>query len=93
MSPDKNRALGACVQFEGDVLLVQSEHDDIIPPPVFASYRAAFKNVRSLTYRLIDGADHALSEEPWQQAYSTLLIKWMTEMVLGARETETAPAM
>jgi pimeloyl-ACP methyl ester carboxylesterase len=92
VSPDKNRALGACVQFEGDVLLVQSEHDDIIPPPVFANYRAAFKNVRSLTYRLIDGADHALSEEPWQQAYSTLLIKWMTEMVLGARETEATPA-
>jgi uncharacterized protein len=71
--------------FEGDVLLVESEHDDIIPHPVFANYRAAFKNVRSLTYRLIEAADHGLSEQAWQQAYRTLLVKWMTEMVPGAQ--------
>ena len=85
VSPDKNRALGACSTFTGDVLLVESEHDDIIPHPVFANYRAAFKNVRSLTYRLVEGADHGLSQEAWQQAYGTLLLRWMTEMVVGAK--------
>jgi pimeloyl-ACP methyl ester carboxylesterase len=90
VSPEENRALGACVQFDGDALLVESEHDDIVPHPVFANYRAAFKNVRSLTYRLIKNADHGLSEVTWQQAYTSLLIKWMTEMILAARDGKSS---
>jgi uncharacterized protein len=91
ISPDENRALGACAAFEGDVLIVESEHDDIIPHPVIANYMAAFEKAHSLTYRVIEGADHGLSEEPWQQAFTTLLVNWATEMVLGAREGADAP--
>jgi len=91
ISPDENRALGACAAFRGDVLIVESEHDDIIPHPVIANYMAAFEKARSLTYRVIKGADHGLSEEPWQQAFTTLLVNWATEMVLGAREGAEAP--
>jgi pimeloyl-ACP methyl ester carboxylesterase len=86
ISPDENRALGACAAFRGDVLIVESEHDDIIPHPVVANYMAAFERAHSLTYRVIEGADHGLSKEPWQEAFTTLLINWATEMVLGARE-------
>jgi pimeloyl-ACP methyl ester carboxylesterase len=92
VKPDENRALKACAAFEGDVLIVESEHDDIIPHPVFENYIAAFKNARSLTYRVIDGADHGLSKPPWQQAYTTLLVNWATEMVLGAKEEDAAPS-
>ena len=53
-----NRALRACSVFKGDVLLLESEHDDIIPPAVIKSYRAAFTQTRSLTYRCMQGADH-----------------------------------
>ena len=93
ISPDENRALGACAAFRGDVLIVESEHDDIIPHPVIANYMAAFEKARSLTYRVIKGADHGLSEEPWQQAFTTLLVNWATEMVLGAREGGAGPEM
>jgi pimeloyl-ACP methyl ester carboxylesterase len=91
VSPDENRALQACRAFRGDVLIVESEHDHIIPHPVIENYLAALKRARSLTYRVIAGADHALSEEPWQQAYTSLLLNWATEMVLGAREEGQAP--
>jgi pimeloyl-ACP methyl ester carboxylesterase len=86
VKPDENHALKACAGFEGDVLIVESEHDDIVPHPVFENYMAAFKKAHSLTYRVIEGADHGLSKPPWQQAYTTLLVNWATEMVLGARE-------
>lgn len=47
----------------------------------------------SLTYRMITDADHALSNKEWQQTYTSLLINWMTEMVLSARAGKTgAPA-
>jgi hypothetical protein len=69
---------------------VVSEHDDVIPHPGIENYLAAFKGAHSLTYRVIEGADHALSEENWQQAYTSLLLNWATEMVLGAREEGAA---
>lgn len=88
---ESNRALRACAAFRGDVLLVESGRDGTIPHPVIANYRAAFEAVRSLTYRVIADADHGLSEPRWQRAYTALLVGWMREMVLGAREGGAAP--
>jgi len=91
VSAVENRALKACAAFEGDVLIVESEHDDVVPHPAIANYRAAFEKAHSLTYRVIEGADHGLSKRSWQQAYTSLLVNWATEMVLGAREGGAAP--
>lgn len=90
VSAGENRALGACAAFEGDVLVVKSGCDEVIPDPVIRNYLAALGGVRSLTYRVIAGADHALSEQPWQQAYASLLLSWMNEVVIAAREDGTA---
>ena len=86
LDPEENRALRACAAFRGDVLIVESERDDVVPHPAIANYIAAFGQAHSLTYRMIAGADHGLSEKPWQQAYTSLLVNWATEMVLGARD-------
>lgn len=85
VTPEENRALRALQQFGGDVLLVQSEHDDIIPDAVLRSYRDASKHARSLTYRCMKGADHGLSAAADQQAYKRLLVSWLGEMLFGAR--------
>jgi len=82
---DENRALRSCRDFKGDVLIVESEFDTFVPHPAIMSYRAAFANTHSLTHRIIDGADHALSLERYQDAYTRILINWATEMVTGAR--------
>lgn len=87
---EKNRALRACTAFTGDVLIVESEYDEIVPHPVIASYIAAFRRAHSLTSRVIEGADHALSAEAFQRDYVSLLVNWATEMVLGARRREPA---
>ena len=80
-----NRALAACEAFKGDALIVESEHDSMVPHTVIESYRAAFGHVRSITYRVLSGADHALSSEQSRHDYGQLLVTWMTEMLLGAR--------
>lgn len=92
VEPSRNRALAACAAFRGDVLIVESEHDPLVPHPVIQNYMAACAGARSLTYRVIAGADHALSEKPAQQAYTTVLVNWMTEMVLSARAGTTGAA-
>jgi hypothetical protein len=38
-----------------------------------------------LTYRLVDGADHALTSDISQSVYSSMLTNWISEMVIGAR--------
>ena len=85
LKPHENRALAACSGFRGDVLVVESEHDDLVPHQVVQNYRRACADAQSLTYRMITGADHALSRKEWQQTYTALLVGWMTEMVMSAR--------
>jgi hypothetical protein len=87
----QNRALRACSAFEGDVLIIESELDHVIPHAVISSYMEACAHARSLTYRVIKGADHGLAAEPCQRAYTTLLVGWLSEMVVGAREGNLSP--
>ncbi|MDB6060819.1 MAG: cinnamoyl ester hydrolase [Verrucomicrobiaceae bacterium] len=86
IAPADNVALKACFDFKGDALIVESENDVIVPHPVIENYVAALANTRSLTSRTIMGADHALSQKSDQKAYTALLINWLTEMIVGARE-------
>lgn len=85
VSSDQNRALAACAAFRGDVLIVESEHDERIPHETILWYLMASTRGRSLTYRVIGGADRALSDEEQRQMYSAILTKWATDMVFGAR--------
>lgn len=85
LRPVDNRALAACAEFTGDVLLVESEHDTFVPHTTLMSYRAAFEKAHSLTHRIVDGADHALSKDCDQKAYTTILTSWISEMVIGSR--------
>jgi pimeloyl-ACP methyl ester carboxylesterase len=82
---EDNRALRACAAFRGDVLLVESEDDHVVPHAVAANYLAACTHVRSLTYRVIRGADHALSQQAWWHEYTAILVSWLTELTAGVR--------
>jgi uncharacterized protein len=80
-----NRALRACAAYRGDALVVEAENDDIVPHAVTENYLAAFVQARSRTSRVLAGADHALSDKGSQKDYSSVLISWLTEMIVGAR--------
>lgn len=90
LPPDANRALAASAVFEGDVLLVESEMDHIVPHPVIENYRGAFLHTRSMTYRMIAAADHALAKPEWSEAYTGILVNWMKEMLGHARDGAAA---
>ena len=90
--PHDNRALKACSEFKGDVLIIESEHDDVVPHETIENYREAAKRAHSLTYRVIEGADHGLSDDAGQRAYTGVLVNWLTEMIFGARQGPAAVA-
>ncbi len=81
-----NRALRAAAEFRGDALLVEAERDVVVPHQTTENYRKAFAHTRSLTSRVLADADHALSSKQAQKDYTGVLIKWLTEMIVGARE-------
>lgn len=85
LGPQNNRALAACADFAGDVLIVESEHDEHVPHTTIMNYRSAFQQAHSMTHRIIDGADHSLSSERCQQAYTSILTSWISEMIIGDR--------
>jgi hypothetical protein len=92
IAPHQNRALDACSRFSGDVLIVESEHDTLVPHQVIRNYMHACSQAQSLTYRVIAGADHGLAEKEWQKTYTSLLVNWLTEMVEHARTRTTSGA-
>lgn len=87
---EDSRALRACAAYRGHALVVESELDSIVPAQVVANYRQSLADAASLTYRLLERADHALSTEEMQQAYTTVLVRWLSEMVRGARSDSQA---
>lgn len=69
-------ALAACSQFAGDVLIVESEHDEHVPHTTIMNCRPSFQRAHSMIHRIIDGTDHGLSSEHCQQAYTGIPAAW-----------------
>jgi len=80
LPPSANRALDAASRFEGDVLIVESEHDTVIPHQVIANYVRAFESpAASLRHETLAGADHGLSREVWRRAWGAVLVDWVAK--------------
>ena len=94
VAPGDSRALAACAAFKGHALVVASERDSVIPEQVVTNYRAAFTSAASLTVRVLEDADHSLSTEAYQKAYTSVLVAWLKEMVGRARkESQATPVV
>ncbi|HVR50238.1 MAG TPA: alpha/beta hydrolase [Pseudorhodoferax sp.] len=76
-TPEDNRSLWCCSRFRGDVLLIASGQDEVIPPPVIESYARSFRHARTLTRCTLPEADHTLSDPAWQRAYHALAVDWL----------------
>ena len=87
LGPDDNRALRAAAAFRGDVLLIESENDTVIPSPVIANYREAFRSAQSLRHTVIPEADHALGDARARDAYIGLLVDWLPTTIALRRPT------
>jgi pimeloyl-ACP methyl ester carboxylesterase len=84
LAPDANRALTAASRFDGDVLVVESEDDTIIPHQVVANYLRAFDAAPALHHEVLAGADHALSREAWRRAWGAVLVDWALKLTASA---------
>jgi pimeloyl-ACP methyl ester carboxylesterase len=90
--PDRagDRALAACAAFEGEVLLVWSGQDELLPQALSDSFQAAFPNACSLTVRRIRTADHGLISSASRAEYRTLLGGWLGASLVARRRRRLA---
>jgi dienelactone hydrolase len=77
LEPRANIALTAASRFDGDVLVVESQHDSVIPHQAVANYRRAFEAASSLRHEVLAGADHGLSHDTWRREWGALLLDWV----------------
>jgi hypothetical protein len=79
LEPGANRALTAASRFDGDVLVVESEHDTVIPREVVANYLHAFEPAGSRHHEVLAGADHGLSRDAWRREWGERLVDWVVK--------------
>lgn len=58
------------------ILLIESEHDQIIPHKIFELYAKAISDKTKLKHIVIQSADHQLSTDTWKQEFINILIEW-----------------
>lgn len=73
------RALRSIHEFAGNVLLVESGNDDIIPSETIANFRNAVSDPADLTYILMEGAPHSLTRAPeYKKQFNEIVQKWVS---------------
>jgi len=92
-SPETDRALAACARYDGDVLLVWSGRDEVLPPGIADAFQTAFPRARSLTVRRLRDADHALTGARQRREYRTLLAAWLGDLLRHHRRTALAAGL
>jgi uncharacterized protein len=82
---NESYVLRAINEFKGDLLIVASENDKIVPFQTIENYIDAISNSSNLDYVLIKKADHGLSNPVQQWKYLKILSEW-----LNRKESEYA---
>ncbi len=80
--PEDTTSLRALHNFAGQVLVVESGNDEIIPHRTVQNYLDAVRDKQKLTHIVVEGAPHSFSELPkFQQQYAEILYKWFASTI------------
>lgn len=71
-----NLALIGIKKITGNILLIESEKDQIIPGKITGLYIAAVPDPSTVTHEIMRGADHQLSKGEWKQDFIEILVKF-----------------
>ena len=77
--PRDNLALNSISGFSKRILLIEAEHDQVIPHYIIELIIKAAKP-NSLEHVVVKGSDHQFSKPEWQQEFIELLTKWFGNM-------------
>lgn len=70
-------ALASLSRYGGDVLIVESGRDEVIPPETIDAYRSACERG---SYVSIPDATHALDEPAWRRTFMDFILSWFAKL-------------
>lgn len=80
LTPENCLALKSVANFPGEILLIESEKDEVIPHSVIENYLSVIADKRGLTYELMKGAGHHFWNNPeLDEVYLGILKNWLRE--------------
>jgi uncharacterized protein len=72
-------ALEAVSDFDGEILIIESEKDDTIPHQTILNYINAVKDKSKLTHTLLENAPHSIKDGPLKDEVERILVDWFRE--------------
>lgn len=75
LSRNDSMSLEALAQFEGNVLLVESEYDELLPHQAIQNYIDVIERENRLTYILMKDTQHHLESED-KEKFAQILYEW-----------------
>ncbi|HUA12914.1 MAG TPA: alpha/beta fold hydrolase [Candidatus Sulfotelmatobacter sp.] len=79
ISYSKNHALKTLHDFNGKVLIIEAEKDELVPSQVPRNYANAVKDKSNLLYKVMKKAPHRLENDELQSEYEKLLVEWINK--------------
>lgn len=77
-SGDKNNsACRAISKFNGNILIIESKNDEIIPHKIIEAYINCVKDKNLLTHKVIKNADHPLLKEEYKKEFIKIMVDWL----------------
>ena len=74
--PNETYALQAVNDFNGNILIIESEKDTYVPHQTVQNYIDATKDKNKLTYVFMKGAPHSIKEGPFRDEVERIYIEW-----------------
>ena len=69
-------ALSAIAEFNGEILIIESEKDDVVPHETIQNYVNAVIDKSKLTHTVMRGAPHSIKEGPFRDKVEKILTDW-----------------
>lgn len=78
--PSTAVGLAALAEYTRPVLILESEHDELIPHAIVEAYLSACRDGR---HRVLREAGHSLSEWRWREEFVAIIVEWFGETLKG----------
>jgi uncharacterized protein len=70
-------SLARLERYGGEVLILESERDEVIPHAIVKAYQSAFPRA---THRVIPDASHELADPAWRAAFLNSILFWFDQL-------------
>lgn len=79
--PGETFALDAISKFSGDVQIIESEKDDVVPHQIMENFANAIKDKSKLTHVVVKNAPHSIQDGLFKDEVNRLLVSWFKQRV------------